>query len=100
MGNDKRCFECYGYDIMLDEDLKPWLIEVNASPSLSASTLRDRVLKTDLINDVLDVVIPTGFPSQRACKQGTSWNSSATVGRFELMYDERAETQARSTTTV
>ena len=55
---DRHCFECYGYDVMIDENLKPWLIEVNASPSLSASTKPDRVMKEALIDDVFKLVFP------------------------------------------
>ena len=33
-GEPSRSFELLGFDLLLDTDLKPWLIEVNYSPSL------------------------------------------------------------------
>eukprot|EP00232_Nephroselmis_pyriformis_P002460 CAMPEP_0182908730 /NCGR_PEP_ID=MMETSP0034_2-20130328/35368_1 /TAXON_ID=156128 /ORGANISM="Nephroselmis pyriformis, Strain CCMP717" /LENGTH=377 /DNA_ID=CAMNT_0025044927 /DNA_START=138 /DNA_END=1268 /DNA_ORIENTATION=+ len=54
--SDKHCFEMYGYDVMMDDDLKPWLIETNASPSMSADTPEDRALKFGLLDDVLSIV--------------------------------------------
>ena len=56
MANDKRCFELYGYDIMLDSNLKPWLLEVNGSPSMTANTPVDRDLKNGLLDDTLTIV--------------------------------------------
>ncbi len=48
---DRRCAELYGCDVMLDADLRPWLLEVNASPSLSADTETDYELKTCVVCD-------------------------------------------------
>nr|XP_031527710.1 probable tubulin polyglutamylase TTLL1 [Vicugna pacos] len=85
MNNDKHCFECYGYDIIIDDRLKPWLIEVNASPSLTSSTANDRILKYNLINDTLNIAVPNGeIPD---CK----WNKSPpkeVLGNYEILYDE------------
>lgn len=74
--NDKRCFELYGFDIMIDSNLKPWLIEINGSPSMTANTPIDRALKNGLLDDTLTVVniekLLTGEEEQ--------------IGGFDLIY--------------
>ena len=63
MINDKHCFELYGYDVIIDAELKPWLLEVNASPSLSANTKEDYLMKTEMLHGMLDVVDMEGVSS-------------------------------------
>lgn len=85
MANDRHCYECYGYDIIIDDNLKPWLIEVNASPSMTATTVNDRILKYKLIDNLLSVVLPPdGIPDAR-------WNKTPTpeaLGDFQILIDE------------
>ena len=40
---------------MLDSDLKPWLIEVNLSPSLSPDSPLDHTIKTNLLTDTFNL---------------------------------------------
>ncbi|XP_018786552.1 PREDICTED: probable tubulin polyglutamylase TTLL1 isoform X1 [Bactrocera latifrons] len=90
MASDRHCFECYGYDIIIDNNLKPWLVEVNASPSLTSTTVTDRILKYKLIDNILSVVLPPdGVPDVR-------WNkipSSDALGNFDLLLDEELAAQ-------
>ncbi|CAO1430212.1 unnamed protein product [Diamesa serratosioi] len=85
MASDRHCFECYGYDIIIDNNLKAWLVEVNASPSLTSTTVNDRILKYKLIDNILSLVLPPeGIPDVR-------WNkipNPENLGNFELLIDE------------
>lgn len=56
VGPNQTCFEIYGFDIMFDENLKAWLLEVNTFPSLSSSSPFDKRVKTVLIADALTLV--------------------------------------------
>ena len=51
-----NCFELYGFDILLDSNLKPWLLEVNVAPSLSSGSILDKQIKTSLMCDVFTLV--------------------------------------------
>ena len=43
--NKYQCYELFGFDILLDANLKPWLLEVNISPSLHSSSSLDLSVK-------------------------------------------------------
>ena len=53
---NNNCFELLGFDILVDENFKPWLLEVNLSPSLNTDTQLDFKVKGGLIADLFTVV--------------------------------------------
>jgi tubulin polyglutamylase TTLL9 len=64
---------------LFDSDLKPFVLEVNASPSMSAENPEDRQLKTSLLQDVLTIVDPW--------HERTTPDLPASVGGFDLIYN-------------
>jgi len=88
--HDKHCFEMYGYDILIDQNLQPWLLEVNASPSLTADTKADYALKHDLLDDVLTVIDLEKRLS----------NKEDQIGGFDLIYRGVSQTQSNANATM
>ncbi|NXS44129.1 TTLL9 polyglutamylase, partial [Balaeniceps rex] len=80
--SDKHCFELYGYDILIRPDLRPWLLEVNASPSLAASSQEDCELECHLLKDTLHTVDRAG----RQAKMLTG--KEKRVGGFDLLWND------------
>ena len=77
----------YGYDVLIEDNLKPWLIEVNASPSLSTTTESDRKLKQSVMESVFQIVIPPDWFDENS-KHGTNMCKETNVGSFSLIIDE------------
>lgn len=63
--NRINCFELYGFDIMVDANLKPWVLEVNVLPSLSSSSPFDKRIKTMLVCDVLTLIGLRGYDKSK-----------------------------------
>jgi tubulin polyglutamylase TTLL4 len=52
----KACFEVFGFDVLLDDKLKPWLMEVNVGPSVASSSPLDKVIKGSMTTDMFDLL--------------------------------------------
>jgi tubulin polyglutamylase TTLL2 len=50
------CFELFGFDILVDEQLHPWLLEVNAAPALAAGSDVDWAVKEPLLRDLIGLL--------------------------------------------
>ncbi|KAI9336358.1 tubulin-tyrosine ligase family-domain-containing protein [Obelidium mucronatum] len=50
------CYELFGFDVLLDANLKPWVMEVNISPSLKSSCDMDLGVKSRLSVDLFNLV--------------------------------------------
>ena len=51
-----NCFELLGFDILLDSDLKPWLLEVNLSSSMATDSPLDWNIKSTVMTDTFNCV--------------------------------------------
>ena len=47
------CFELLGFDVIINEDLQPIILEINYTPSFSTDTPLDWNIKKNLIHDAL-----------------------------------------------
>ncbi len=58
IGRQPNSFELFGYDVFIDDRLRPCLIDFNSSPSTAQENLLDSKVKTKLIADTVRLVDP------------------------------------------
>ena len=58
----KRCFELFGFDFLIDEDFRVWLIEVNTNPYLGTPNTQMRLIVPRMIDQMLQLTVDVHYP--------------------------------------
>lgn len=58
-----NCFELFGFDVLIDSNLEPWLLEVNLTPAMGCDSPLDQKIKSNVIADLFSMA---GVLSQEA----------------------------------
>ena len=82
--NRKNSVELLGYDLMLDDQCNPWLIEVNSSPAMDYSTPVTTELVKEVLNDTAKVIIDYKFASKKKRKK-------IDTGNFTLLHQSKQQ---------
>ena len=77
-------FELLGFDILIDQEINPWLLEVNLSPSMGWDSAFDQKIKSNLLADLFTLI---GVPAigakilQQSKKRKSRFNSLAPISK-------------------
>ncbi|XP_064647782.1 tubulin monoglutamylase TTLL4-like isoform X2 [Lineus longissimus] len=93
--------ELFGFDIFLDENLKPWIIEVNISPSLHSNSQLDINIKGNMIKDLFNIagflvpdkndVVPVGVSDNCRAEPSNDICMDKRLSNQPYSNDERAK---------
>lgn len=90
-----NAFEIFGYDFMIDENFKVYLIEANTNPCLEINcTLMSSIISSLIDNTfriTLDPYFLYPFQFKDAKRHIGLCDSSTTLSKFELVFDENLE---------
>lgn len=57
-------FQLFGVDVILDQNMEPWILEFNKGPDMSYKTPNDEKMKTQLYQDLFCLV---GLADEKNC---------------------------------
>ena len=87
-----NCMEVFGLDFMIDDEFKPYLIEVNTNPSLLLSSpLLARIIPNMLENAFKLSLDPIFVPPENFSTKKGFIGDAATENRFELVFDSKVD---------
>ena len=99
--DSSNCFEMFGFDVLIDEKMKPWLLEVNFSPALGNDCMQDELVKRPLLNDILEILNFSEADIKRGNEKEKTGNRKKSLKARDLVHNTpKGVTKATSLRTV
>ena len=99
-----RCFQMLGFDIFLDKNCKPYIIEINHNPSFKLPTPLDIEIKTAALAGCLGIVCdkympyPVDMPAKKSANaipsESSTENNDMSHERFSSLDSAGSESEA------
>eukprot|EP01064_Diplonema_japonicum_P014609 TRINITY_DN2228_c2_g2_i1.p1 TRINITY_DN2228_c2_g2~~TRINITY_DN2228_c2_g2_i1.p1 ORF type:complete len:509 (+),score=49.48 TRINITY_DN2228_c2_g2_i1:35-1561(+) len=86
----EACFELYGFDMIIDQSLKPWLLEVNFSPALQVDGEVDEKVKGPLVRDMMQTLKVQEHPASPAPSPSATCRKKSTCTRHRAVREVQA----------
>ena len=85
------CFQLFGFDVMLDAEAKPWLLEVNGDPGLRTESPIFLTINAPMVADLLNLVGLAQPPPETRAHGEAEDEQALSSSRGERGADERIE---------
>ena len=88
----QHCMEVFGLDFMIDDEFKPYLIEVNTNPCLELSSpLLARLIPNMLENALKLSLDPLFLPPENFSGKKAFIGDASPENRFDLVFDSKID---------
>lgn len=81
-----NCFEIFGYDFLLDDELKPWLLEVNTNPCLELASSHLTRIIPNMIENALRIAVDPLFLEPKSYLRHIKSSLDLVENKFELIF--------------
>lgn len=92
----RHTFEVLGYDFMIDEHFKVWLIEVNTNPCLALSSGYLARLIPAMLDNAFRIALDPYFSEPVSKKHLNEWASQPFENRFEAVFSSLKDAYVRT----